>query len=712
MGEENNQENVGGKGKINASQIAQAAGGLGQIAATAYSMPASIKEAKDISGLINSYQYSGDVGGGTYDSWTQAFLANHPISSDISEKDMGWNSAQNIFKVAETTASGASTGAMVGGVWGGIAGGVLGLGAGLLGYGSAENKASEEARKARVAINYTNRYNTMALNNSLNNIKKNQMDNYLYRYVAQGGPLQTQGSDWNTGLNLVGNGGSHEQNPNGGIQMGIAPDGLPNLVEEGEVIWNGDYVFSKRLKVPKAFREKFKLGEESISYADAALKFDEEMNERPNDPISKRGREANLSRLARSQEEKRARIATKERQMLDTSVEQAMVEQEPIVAAGGGTINHKYELGGEYLDWINSMTQSQYENLLNTIGGKALNYKSNKKGLIDFANSGTIGDVYKGLQKAYRDKVLTNSNMTGVLDDRHLTTSPVYTYESPLKGLKGLPVVVGDYSVLPGTSRVGTPTNTGQDHPHISNTKSKPNSNSWLTGLRYAPVIGSAIGVINDLFTRPDYTNADAVLNAARGIRNVAFTPVGDYMRYTPLDRMFYLNQLNANAAATRRAIANTSGGNRGTAMAGILAADNNMMNGIGQLARQAEEYNMAQRQKVAEFNRATNMFNSEGSMKAQQANQGADEVRMRAAQAAAQMREAIDQRIGAARSANLTNFFDNLGNIGREEFMLNSINSNNAWSYLLGRDGILDYKGYPVANGGYITIKNKRRRK
>jgi len=29
--------------------------------------------------------------------------------------------------------------------------------------------------------------------------------------------------------------------------MGIAPDGKPNLVEEGEVIYN-DYVFSNRLK--------------------------------------------------------------------------------------------------------------------------------------------------------------------------------------------------------------------------------------------------------------------------------------------------------------------------------------------------------------------------------------------------------------------------------------------------------------------------------
>jgi len=39
------------------------------------------------------------------------------------------------------------------------------------------------------------------------------------------------------------NGGSHEQNPIGGIPQGVGANGKPNLVEEGETKWN-DYVFS------------------------------------------------------------------------------------------------------------------------------------------------------------------------------------------------------------------------------------------------------------------------------------------------------------------------------------------------------------------------------------------------------------------------------------------------------------------------------------
>ena len=171
---------------------------------------------------------------------------------------------------------------------------------------------------------------------------------------------------------------------------------------------------------------------------------------------------------------------------------------------------------------------------------------------------------------------------------------------------------------------------------------------------------------------------------------------------------MFYLNQLNANASATRRALTNQAAGNRGTAMAGILAADNNMMNSIGQLARQAEEYNLAQKQKTAEFNRATNMFNSELDLKAQQANQGASEVRMRAAQAAAALRDAIDQRIGTARSLNLTNLFESLGDIGREEAAKDMIRGNRGLLY----DWLGNYKGILSSNGGKLVTKNKRRRK
>jgi len=46
--------------------------------------------------------------------------------------------------------------------------------------------------------------------------------------------------------------------------------------------------------------------------------------------------------------------------------------------------------------------------------------------------------------------------------------------------------------------------------------------------------------------------------------------------------------------------------------MAGLLGADSNYNEGLGKLARQATESNMAQKQQVEGFNRGTNQFNAQ----------------------------------------------------------------------------------------------------
>ena len=604
-----------------------------------------------------------------------------------------------------------------------------------------------------------------SLGNNLNNIVNTQNQNLLASYAALGGFLPTQGADWATGLNYIGAGGSHEQNPNNGVQMGVAPDGQPNLVEEGEVVWNGDYVFSKRLKVPKSFKKKYKVGKEDepLSFAEAAQLFNKEMEERPNDPISRRGRDANLARLASSQEEKRARIALKEQQ------DNIFRGIQPMITANGGTIHIDKNKRGTF-----TAAASRHGMGVQEFASKVLanpdDYSPAMRKKANFARNaskwkhaggghlfayGTPGSYFD-----YDDFDLARMfSMPSVLNpiqsSRHIYSSlnepwvagntlpEASTFQVPVKNKKGQWVLgkpqewgsvetpearAAVRSVVPGVtskrlntttlppisglSGVTLPGNKWENvRNNIAEGTKEDSRSSWLTGLRYVPAIGSAIGVFSDLMgwtNKPDYSSADAILRASRGVRDVSFTPIGDYMRYTPFDRMFYLNQLNANAGATRRAIINQSAGNRGTAIAGILAADNNVINSIGNLARQAEEYNLAQRQKVAEFNKATNMFNSEGFLKARQANQGAAEVRMRAAQAAAAMRDAIDQRVGAAKSANLTNLFDSLGNIGREEAIREMINSNPAWYYMLGRDGRIGYK--KQANGGFITIKKRRK--
>ena len=48
------------------------------------------------------------------------------------------------------------------------------------------------------------------------------------------------------------NGGTHEENPLGGIPQGIGANGKPNLVEEGETKWN-DYIFSNSIGLDGTF---------------------------------------------------------------------------------------------------------------------------------------------------------------------------------------------------------------------------------------------------------------------------------------------------------------------------------------------------------------------------------------------------------------------------------------------------------------------------
>lgn len=441
------------------------------------------------------------------------------------------------------------------------------------------------------------------------------------------------GGDFSNGVTIIGNGGTHEENPMEGVPMGIAPDGTPNLVEQGEVKFN-NYVFSNRLFATGGLLAAHNLPATYAdhSFADIAERLSRESSERPNDPISKRGLMSAMTRLQQAQEQLRAE------------------EQSRKYAKGG----HLFAGGGP---------------------------------------SGINPDLY---------------------DEED------------------------DYLIVPtGSKIIGNPfayDDTGYQAPVITTDEDTPNTSSrqgkGLTWLRYAPAVGAGLGVLTDalgLTNSPDYGNADLVGSAVDNLTNVEFTPIGNYLTYRPLDRNYYINKLNAQAGATRRAIVNQSGGNRATAMAGLLAADYNALNSLGELARKSEEYNQAQRERVEAFNRGTNQFNSEMGLKASIANQANDKLRLQARISQAQLRDQADARASAGRAANLTNLFDSLGEIGREEFSRNMIQTNPALYYSIDSSGRITYKnGYEdlseaekkvvrdaanrdkkkKAKGGYLTIR------
>lgn len=119
---------------------------------------------------------------------------------------------------------------------------------------------------------------------------------------AFGGDLESHGSDFSTGLVHIDAGGLHSENPNQGVQMGVDNEGTPNLVEEGEVIFN-DYVYSNRIELDSEAKEKMHFPKKrDITYADAAKSLEKESKERPNDPISKAALKVQMEDLANEQE--------------------------------------------------------------------------------------------------------------------------------------------------------------------------------------------------------------------------------------------------------------------------------------------------------------------------------------------------------------------------------------------------------------------------
>lgn len=145
---------------------------------------------------------------------------------------------------------------------------------------------------------------------------------------ALGGDMQTNGGDFSNGLSHIDAGGSHEENPYDGVQVGVSREnGQPNLVEEGETIFD-DYVFSQRIKADAKTKKKFHIGKKTeISYADLSKRLEKESLERPNDPISQNGLKKQLHDLADEQERQKADDMQEAFEQLPPEQQQAIMQQ-------------------------------------------------------------------------------------------------------------------------------------------------------------------------------------------------------------------------------------------------------------------------------------------------------------------------------------------------------------------------------------------------
>lgn len=638
---------------------------------------------------------------------------------------------------------------------------------GLFSKGKARRKNAALQAELKDAYSYANRTS----DNTIGNIADTQLDNALATSAAFGGELNTNGGDFSTGLMFIDEGGTHESNPYEGVPMGIAPDGKPNLVEEGETIFN-DYVFSRRLSVPKAIRNKYKLGDK-LTFAEASKKLAKVSEERPNDPISQETLHEIMSDLATVQEEVRQK-----KQARQEGVQYAHGGKMGMLFDGDGTYNQSldnygrnpYEInGGQTPNWTIAPNDNELLDIAKEgIGGFSYNtynyvpgynggwFDSNgnyTKSYLDKVNSMSIADINNAFNEKYKyyiNKANKNTDKWKAIDAFY-AANPQYKVastnltEAALPEIRKLatdgnpgfmhqffndaatPLKRANRYFLRGTDANGNPTVTPmeitpweglnekgqsfteafpiynfkgkQERPKEGDTiytdyyydESKPKDKSEdeqeikkdYEGFRYAPAIGLGMAALTDalgITNKPDYTEAAQIEAATRGgsYMPVSWNPIGNKLTYKPLDRDYATNKLRAEAGATRRALTNLSGGNRGSTMAGILAADYTAQGKLGDLFRQAEEYNLAQRQQVENFNRATNQANSQGKLQADMANQqayaNARDYALRGTMAAAEMRQKARMAAEAAKSANLSGFLSALGDIGYENKSMNMI--------------------------------------
>lgn len=220
---------------------------------------------------------------------------------------------------AAGTAIAPGIGTVIGGAVGAVGGAVSSI------FGNSKKKRAKR-RAERDAINNINAQNTELTEDSIYSSLSSQL--------ADGGSLVE-----------FKNGGSHEENPLGGIPQGYNENGDLNLVEQGETKWK-DYIFSNRNKLSKA--ERFNLPGilNNRTFSSAAKTIQKESKERPFDLISKRGLDKQMDYLISAQEEHNAMLDNTNQFKSGGKMNSKLVYQEMPIKGNRKTVKHGYG------DWL------------------------------------------------------------------------------------------------------------------------------------------------------------------------------------------------------------------------------------------------------------------------------------------------------------------------------------------------------------------------
>lgn len=664
-----------------------------------------------------------------FNSWNSL-----PAYEDITLKDVrGSSIGQQLLNTGKGILAGAQAGTSIGGGTGGIVGGAVGLVGGAAGIITGIVKAKKEADRIKFLQDQGAARARGNILTGLENVSDLQNLNYQLNYSKFGGPLHTKGGIFDSGLMFIDEGYTHEENPYGGIQISVDPEGNPNLVEEGEIVLKGDkgqqYVFSNSVYAKEDVLAQFGLPKKynNASFAYIAEKISKEELETPNDPISKKSLDDKMYKLICAQEMIKAK-QNKNKKKLSNNI-----------FTGGGLASSTGFIEKPVEDELEEALykqfraeQAQKENAFTEKPAvDALEEALYKKFKIDQEQ----GESSAASQAAATEVDKVAARMTPVVSSEirnnenkilqigtNTSASPKFftpkikptesTLTDPMKALQ-----IGTNTEISKSALHDIAKSSFVRNPVSSNgtfygprVKSGVDSGSSTTELlRMAPILGSAYNMLFEN-RKPDFTGANLIAKQASRVENIPIsTPVlSDYIAPKPFDRSFYTNKLQGSHAATLRSLQNTAG-NRGQAMAGILGADYNFNNKFGDLARQAEEYNREDALKVSDFNRATNMQNIDTLLRNNNQRLQREELLGSLRTKEATLRDAAIAAVGAARSNNRTNFFNNLGALGKENFIFEMLGSHPELLASIDKKGSLSQR--TGKKGGVLLTKNSKRK-
>lgn len=200
---------------------------------------------------------------------------------------------------------------------GGIAGGLIkGIG-GIFSMG-AQRRARQKAEAKARAIK---QQEALAQNTQINNSAGNKIypDSLGSNIYAKGGQLETVNP--NEDLIRIESGGTHEENPIGGVPMGTDAEGTMNTVEQGETVLK-DFVYSNRIKLPEDIdlKSEYNLPNalKGKTFAKASEIINNKFKERE-DKVSLETKQVFLDRLASLQEE--LKQAEKDAEMIANGID-------------------------------------------------------------------------------------------------------------------------------------------------------------------------------------------------------------------------------------------------------------------------------------------------------------------------------------------------------------------------------------------------------